>query len=206
MKQTWFFNHFGLPLARFAGAVFLMVFGPMRVRHYRRVPKTGGLLILANHLADVDPVLVQVGCRRTVYFMAKSELFTMPVVGKALKMFHAFPVNRGEPDRQAIKHAVELLKSGETVCVFPEGQLSEDGHLQELKPGVALIVRMAGVPVICCAVKNTNRVMPYGKVLPRPAFAWVTATWGEPKQFEKSPDTEAMIAWVEGELLALGAP
>ena len=73
--------------------------------------------------------------------MAKSELFDMKIIGKMIRCFQGFPVKRGEPDRASMRHAIELLKMGEVVAVFPEGQLSEDGELQELKAGVALIVR-----------------------------------------------------------------
>jgi len=184
----------------------MVLLGPWRSFGKRKVPRSGGLLVLSNHLADVDPILVQLTCPRPLYFMAKSELFSMPVVGAILRWYRAFPVNRGEADRAAIKHAVELMKDGNVVCVFPEGELAESGTMQELKPGVALMVRMAEVPVVCVAVRNTNRVMPYGKVLPRPAWAWVTATWGEPRTFEKHASTEDIMGWAEAELKRLGAP
>lgn len=132
--------------------------------------------------------------------MAKSELFDFPILGKAIRGFRAFPVKRGEPDREAIKRAVALLKAGETVCIFPEGELSESGDMLPLKPGVALIVRMAGVPVIACGLKNTNRMMPYGKVIPRPSFRWIEARWGEPKQFEAHATGEEIMEWATQEL------
>lgn len=195
-----------LPLARVFLGLLMVLLGPWRSFGKRKVPRSGGLLVLSNHLADVDPILVQLTCPRPLYFMAKSELFSMPVVGAILRWYRAFPVNRGEADRAAIKHAVELMKDGNVVCVFPEGELAESGTMQELKPGVALMVRMAEVPVVCVAVRNTNRVMPYGKVLPRPAWAWVTATWGEPRTFEKHASTEDIMGWAEAELKRLGAP
>lgn len=204
-RQTRFFNAVMLPLARFFSWILFTVFGPTRVFGRDRVPRTGGLLILANHRADVDPILVQIAGPRTVYFMAKSELFDFPVLGRMIRAFRAFPVKRGEPDRNAIKKAVALLRAGETVCVFPEGELSESGEMLPLKPGVALIVRMAGVPVICCGLKNTNRMMPYGKVMPRPAFRWITARWGEPRSFEPHASAEEIMAWANAELCRLSA-
>ena len=135
--------------------------------------------------------------------MAKSELFEMKVIGPLIRFFGAFPVKRGEPDRTSIRHAVELLKSGEAVGVFPEGQLSEDGELQEMKSGVALIIRMARCPVICCGIKGTDKILPYGKVLPRPAFSTIEAVWGEPREFEKGATTEEILEWVRGQLAEL---
>src|SRR6185312_15142472 len=139
-----------LPIARLIARILFCFTGGIKVRGANRVPSEGPVLILSNHLADIDPIAVQYGCSRPIHFMAKGELFDMKVVGPLLRLFKAFPVNRGEPDRSALRHSGELLKIGEVVGVFPEGQLSETGELQELKPGIALIVRMTDTPVICC--------------------------------------------------------
>lgn len=155
---------------------------------------------MSNHQSDLDPVVVQLACPRPVYFMAKSELFEMGFVGYFLRLFRAFPVKRGEPDRGAIKHAVNLLKDGNAVCVFPEGELSETGELLPLKPGVALIIRMAQVPVICLGIAGSRRMLPYGAVFPRPAFRAVKAVWGEVHQFSKEDDAARIMGWVEGQL------
>ena len=185
-----------LPLLRLVGLVILTVFGPFRWRG--RLPKQGGLLLLANHTSDLDPVLVQGATNRQVFFMAKDELFQMPVLGKVIRWFQAFPVKRGEPDRGSIRLAVDLIKSGEVVCVFPEGQLSESGELQPILPGVELIARVAGCPVVCVGIRNANRIMPYGMTIPRPAFRWVTVTIGEPWV-----NAEDFTARVREELLEL---
>jgi 1-acyl-sn-glycerol-3-phosphate acyltransferase len=132
--------------------------------------------------------------------MGKSELFSMKLVGWFLRWWGAFPVERGKPDREAIRRATELAQDGSPVLIFPEGQLSEDGKLQEIKPGAALIIRMAKVPVMCCGLKNTQRVLPYGKLMPRPAFARVHVNWGEPKQFGEYATGDEIIAWIESEL------
>jgi 1-acyl-sn-glycerol-3-phosphate acyltransferase len=202
-KQGAFFQKVTLPLARVFCWTIMTLFGPYKRRGQYRVPKSGGVLVLSNHLADIDPIIVQLACTRPIYFMAKSELFEMRVVGSILRMFKAFPVKRGEPDRSAIKQAVNLLKSGEVVCVYPEGELSETGDLLPLKPGIALIVRMSQVPVICLGIVGSNWIMPYGKVLPRPAFRTLTATWGEPHTFSKEDTTETIIAWATGQLNSL---
>jgi len=96
------------------------------------------------------------------------------------------------------------MNDGEAVGIFPEGQLSEDGELQEIKGGVALIIRMApGVPVICCGLKDTNKIIPYGKIVPRPAFKRIDVTWGEPRSFAKGTSVEEITGWIEGQLREL---
>lgn len=183
--------------------LIMMIFGPFRTIGRYRVPKEGGLLILANHRADIDPMAVQLASPRVVHFMAKSELFKIPILGGILRYFKAFPVNRGAPDRQSIRFAVDLLTKGETVCIYPEGQLTETGHLQPIMPGAGLIIRMAKTPVICCGLNGTDRIMPYGKFIPRFSFKTVTATWGDAKSFSENTSNEEIVAWVEAELRSL---
>lgn len=192
-----------LPLARAFVWGLMTLLGPFRRIGAYRVPRAGGLLILSNHLADVDPIAVQLACPRPIHFMGKSELFEMKVVGPIMRAYRAFPVNRGQPDRAALKHAIELLKAGEVVCVFPEGQLSETGELQELKPGIALLARSSGAAVLCLGLQGTNRILPYGSLVPRPAFRLVTATWGEPRIWGKDSTSEEILAWAEGDLRSL---
>lgn len=182
--------------------VFQML-GPFRTFGRKNVPRSGGLLILSNHIADCDPLAVQFGCPRHVKFMAKQELFEIRLLGPIIRWLEAFPVKRGEPDRAAIKQAVEFLRQGHAVCIFPEGQLSEDGRLQPILPGVALITKMAEVPVICCGLRNTNRIMPYGTVIPRPALRWVECRWGNVRTFERGTSADEVVEWVQSELSRL---
>lgn len=201
--QSPLFERLGLPFWKFVAWLLLTILGPFVVRGKYRVPGEGGLLIISNHIADIDPAAVQAACPRTVYFMAKSELFEMKVLGKAIRWFRAFPVKRGEPDLSALKRAVAYLKAGQAVCVFPEGELSETGEILPLKAGVALIARMAGANVICVGIRNTNRVLPYGSLVPRPSFRAVTVEWGEARHFGKETEAEDFLAWAQSQLREL---
>jgi 1-acyl-sn-glycerol-3-phosphate acyltransferase len=194
LKPSWSLEHIALPLARVFFGTLMLLLGPLRVRGKDRVPRKGPLLILANHISDVDPIATYLACPRFIHFMAKSELFSMPLVGAVLRISRTFPVRRGEPDRESIRHAVELLKSGQVVCIYPEGQLSKNGELLPLQPGVALIARLAKAPVICVRLEGTQRIMPYGMTIPRPAFGGVSATWSEVRQFKDYVD---LIPWAE---------
>jgi 1-acyl-sn-glycerol-3-phosphate acyltransferase len=190
-----------LPPARLLAKGLFWLFGPVQVVNRQRIPKSGGLLILSNHLSDVDPILVQFGCPRPIHFMGKSELFSMPIVGPMIRLFQAFPIKRGEPDRQAMRYAAELLKIGEVVCIFPEGQLSESGKLQTLKSGVEWIARRANVPVICVGLINSNRILPYGSFRPRRSRQTVYVKWGEATPIDK-PLT---MDWARDQLIDLTA-
>ncbi|HRJ27708.1 MAG TPA: lysophospholipid acyltransferase family protein [Fimbriimonadaceae bacterium] len=176
------------PAIYLVAALVMTVLGPFRVRGRRHVPRRGGVLILSNHLADIDPVAVHLASPRLVHFMAKKELFEMRILGSVIRFFKAFPVQRGAPDRAALRRAIELLQAGEVVCIFPEGQLSESGDLLPILPGAALVAKRAGVPIVCCGLRNTQRIMPYGQFIPRPAFRWVTAEFSPPLVL--GPDAE----------------
>ena len=187
----------------FIGFPLFTILGPFRIRNKSNIPKTGGLIILSNHISDCDPIVTQLACPRGVQFMSKSELWEIKWLGKFMAWWGNFSVKRGEPDRTSLRIAAELAKSGAVVCIYPEGQISEDYRLQPLKPGAALIVRLAGVPVICLGMNGNQKVMPYAKLTPRPAFSWLTSTWGEAKTFGEDATNEDIIEWAEAEFRRL---
>jgi len=166
------------------------------------VPATGGLLIVANHISDFDPIALQYACPRPIHFMAKQELFEMRGVGAVIRFFQAFPIRRGEPDKGALRYAIDLLKAGECVGIFPEGRLSETGELLPLAPGVALVARSAGVPVLPCRLRGTNGFMPYGKVVPQSSPDAIEVEFGMPRTFDHHESADAILTWMASELAA----
>lgn len=165
------------PFIRVTGLGILYPFAKPQLAKPPEMPKGQGSLILANHLSDIDPVMLQASSANLFHFMAKSELFEMPSIAWALRWWRAFPVQRGTPDRKALRHAVELLRGGHQVVVFPEGRLSKSGELQELNPGAFLIARQAEVPVLCARLDNTHKLLPFGKVVPRKSPEPVRLDW-----------------------------
>lgn len=132
-----------------------------------KVPATGAFVLAANHVSYLDPPALGVACPRPVHFMAKAELFRIPVLGIFLPQVGAFPVHRGAADRQAIRHALAVLEQGGVVGVFPEGTRSRTGHLLAPQGGAALLALKAGVPIVPAGIWGTERVS--GPLnLPRP--------------------------------------
>ena len=117
---------------------------------------------------------------RPVWFMAKSELFAIPVLGPLIRRVHAFPVKRGSADRQALRTAHELLASGKAVTIFFEGGRSKDGRLMPPELGPAMIAVRANVPIVPIALINADHLMPRTGGL---KFAHVSAVIGEPLRF-----------------------
>jgi len=157
----------------------LALLGGLRVEGAKNVPKQGPLIIMPNHFSDCDPVILGTATRPGIYFMAKSELFTIPILGPFIRFLRAFPVRRGEADRAALRYAERLLEAGETVVIFPEGQLSQNGTLQPLNPGVVLIALRSGAPILPVALIGTNRLLPYGKLIPRHAGRRIIVRFGQ---------------------------
>ena len=135
--------------------------GGWRVHGLENVPEEGGAVIASNHLSFLDPVVVGSALRRRTYYFAKAELF-VPVFGWIIRKCYAFPVERGGADMTAAKEAIKLLRDGELLTMFPEGTRSRDGRLQELSTGAAMLAARAGVPIIPCAMRGTDVVMPIG--------------------------------------------
>lgn len=151
-----------------AVGVALKVFSPrFKVTGRGNLPRRGAMILAANHLSDVDPVLIGYAALRPLCYMAKKELFDIPVLGAMMRFANAFPVERGSPDRAALRMAEAQLKAERSLVIFPEGQCSPDGKLQPLLPGVALLALKCRVPVIPVGIVNSHQLMPYGKVIPR---------------------------------------
>lgn len=187
------------PFIRAALKLFLLFLGPLRVSDRRRVPREGALLIIANHLSYLDPPAVQLASPRLIHFMAGIELFERgDRITQFVKWWRAFPVKRGASDRRALAHALMLLKAGECVCLFPEGNLSEDGQLLPLQPGWFMLARKTGARVIAARLDGTQYVVPPGIEKFQKGKGPVTVKWSEPITIPEGDEQEiaqAMEAW-----------
>jgi 1-acyl-sn-glycerol-3-phosphate acyltransferase len=119
-----------------------------------RVPMSGGFVLAANHLAALDHPLIGIFSPRTIYYMAKVELMEMPVVGELLGWTGAFPVRRGEADREALREARRLVREGHVVGVHVEGTRQRLGYPGPVKIGGMMIAMQEGVPVLPCGVET----------------------------------------------------
>lgn len=140
------------------------------------MPATGPLLIVSNHVGAVDPAIIGGWTPRTVWFMAKSELFD-GAFAWLMRAYHAFPVVRHSPDRAALRRAFGLLKQGYAVVLFPEGHRSDNAQLLRAEPGAGFIARRSGVPLLPLAITGTQNVLGRHRLIPRPAD--VSMTFGE---------------------------
>ena len=145
------------------------------------IPRDGAIILAANHLSNWDPPFLACFLERQVSYMAKQELFDIPLFGTAIRHCHAFPVKRGEADRSAIKNAVAILKKGRCLGLFPEGTRSRTGELGKAEAGVGLIAAMTGAPLVPAAISGTAEIFGAngkGKIFPK-----VILNIGEPMKF-----------------------
>lgn len=182
----------------------LTLLGGWRVEGREHVPRTGGVLIAANHTSYADPPVVGLAMPRRCFFFAKEPLFRIPVLRSLCRLYLAFPVKvEGAMDREALRHVENLLKGGEAVCIYPEGHVSRDGRLKPLAPGAAMIASRAGVPLVPAAVIGNSRAFPPPKTLPHFVRGGVTVRFGAPLDLGAMPPElgrREQLDWITAEL------
>jgi len=132
----------------------------------------GPLIVACNHLSNLDPTLMGGFFPRTLFAMAKKELFPNPLVAWMWAGCNTFPVDRGAADRRALRIAIDVLRGGHRLLLFIEGTRSTDGAMKRAEPGVGFLLRRASalgspVPVLPVAVWGTERALVRGKFFPQ---------------------------------------
>ncbi len=115
-------------------------------------PTQGGVLLCANHIHAFDPIIVGINAPRPVHYMAKEELFSVPILGKIVRKVYAFPVKRGLSDREALRKGLSILKEGHVLGLFPEGTRSKTGELGKGLAGAGFFALRTSAVVVPCAI------------------------------------------------------
>ncbi len=147
------------------------------------VPRDGAVLLAANHVSLLDPPVVGAGAPRPLHFMAKAELFRVPLLGSMIRRLNAHPVERDGADAGALRRALQLLQAGHGLVVFPEGTRGTEGTLGRGRPGAGMLAALSEAPVVPVYVQGTGRVLPRGAS--RPALARITVRYGAPLRFAR---------------------
>lgn len=168
--------------AKEAVRLFARLYFRMEIHGTENVPVNGPLIIAPNHSSFLDPPLVGCACPRALRFMAKAELFKNPLIGSFLRKLQAFPVHRGTADLGAIRISLERLKAGDALLLFIEGMRNPGTHLLPPTPGVALLARQSGAPVVPVGITNTYRAMSKRAFFPKPVK--IKVAFGKPFTFQ----------------------
>jgi 1-acyl-sn-glycerol-3-phosphate acyltransferase len=137
-----------------------------RARGMEQLPASGALL-LSNHQSFLDPLLIGLALDRPVSYLARHNLFRVPVIGWVLRNTYVMPINRDAAGTESIREAARRMQHGFLVGIFPEGTRSRDGALGEIKPGFIALIRHGKVPVVPVGIAGGTDVMPRGALLPR---------------------------------------
>jgi 1-acyl-sn-glycerol-3-phosphate acyltransferase len=170
-------------------AVLLRLLFRVEALHPERVPAAGPLLVVSNHASLLDPPLVGGVCPRRLAFLAKAELFRIPLFGRLIHALGARPVRRDGADPAALRTALRALEGEGALLVFPEGTRAEhEDRLRPAKPGVGMLAVMSGAAVVPVYVSGSGRAWPRGRRLPRPTK--VRVVFGEPRFFAAPPGAD----------------
>ena len=154
----------------------------VEARGLENLPVAGPVLLVSNHSSVLDPPLVGGAAPLRLSFLAKAELFRLPLFGGLLRRLGARPVRREGPDPAAMRMALRVLEEGGALLVFPEGTRGPEGVLRPAKAGAGMLAVMSGAPVVPVYVKGSGRAWPRGARVPRPAK--VTVAFGAPLVFD----------------------
>lgn len=145
------------------------VFWRLEHRGVENIPTGGGLIIAANHQSYGDPFWLSLPVKRPIRFLAWNEAFSWPVVGKAIRLLGAWPLNVQASDPAAIRRSLTWLRDSGVIVIFPEGGRGlPDGSMIRMKGGAVRMALEAGVPILPVTIRGANRVWPANKVFPRP--------------------------------------
>lgn len=178
----------------------------LRVAGLDRVPRSGGALVVPNHVSVLDPIVVSLACTRrgrATHFVVLAEHAARPVLGWELRKLGQVPIRRGSGDRGAIDDLSRLIRAGSLGGIFPEGRVGLGPELQPLHRGAARVALLAGAPVIPVGVWGTQVRWPKGGFrLSRPLRARVGVVFGPPIAAEGDPRSREDVRELTGRIAA----
>jgi 1-acyl-sn-glycerol-3-phosphate acyltransferase len=179
-----------LPFYRFVRGgcrLILQLIWRFRAIDAQRVPEDGAVILACNHVSYFDPVVLGVGVRRPVTYLAKKELFAVPVLGPVITGLGAYSLDREAGGVAAVRAALRALKDGRCIGIFPEGGRNRDGSARE-KGGAALLGALSGAPVVPAAITGTRDPL---------AFHPIRVIYGEPLQIrrQRKADGDDLEKW-----------
>ncbi len=155
------------------------------------VPKTGPLVLAANHFSQMDHFFIGLYLRRQIRFMAKSQIFGPPILTYIFKHGGVFPVRRGHHDEEAFRTAFTIVEQGGMLLMYAEGGRSRSGELGQPKPGIGRIALEVGAPIVPVAIQGSAKVRRWKRL----RFPKVRVQYGEPLSYriEQEPSLERQL-------------
>jgi 1-acyl-sn-glycerol-3-phosphate acyltransferase len=166
LEQNTIFYAFSKGFCR----VLLTLYNRLHIKNVPALPEGRPVIVASNHNSNLDPVVVGVAYPRKLKYLAKEELFKVPILSYIIRHLGAIPVSRQDEHKAGVilRTLLEILSRGEDILIFPEGSRSFDGKLQPMEGGVAMLASHAKAPILPVCVKGTFEAMPRGSSVPKP--------------------------------------
>lgn len=155
------------------------------------VPKEGACILTPNHESFADPIWITIPIKRRVRYMAWERFFRIPVLGTIMRVFGAFPVKLETTDTAAQKEAIDLMKKGSLLVIFPEGGRTRTGKLMPFKAGAFRLALAHGVPIVPVTIDGGYHIWSVHRLLPRPGK--LTITYHQPIYIEKLSESAGKV-------------
>jgi 1-acyl-sn-glycerol-3-phosphate acyltransferase len=175
LREATTFQRFAYGCVRVGGSFFFNFGFGYRSRGWHHVPAHGPALLVANHQSFLDPVIVGLATKRHLSYLARKTLFRNPFFSWAIRTLQAVPVDQESSGIDGIRAVLRLLRAGKAVLIFPEGERSSDGKMRHLQPGIQLLIKRSGAPVIPVGVAGAFEAWPRRRKYPLPAPVFLPA-------------------------------
>ena len=144
----------------------LRAFADWKVSGAENVPPMGPLIVISNHMSNLDPSMLSVGVPRRLNYLAKDDLFKAggPPLRWFLRNYGAFPIDRRGADARAFRWALRMLRQDAAIAIFPEGTRSRTASMNEAKPGAAALILKSGAPVLPVGITGTERMQVFARL------------------------------------------
>jgi 1-acyl-sn-glycerol-3-phosphate acyltransferase len=141
----------------------------LRTEGRQNIPASGPALLIANHQSFLDPLLIGLGTRRHLRYLARKTLFKHPLLAWLIRMLNAVPIDHEGVGKEGLRTILGQLDLGQAVVVFPEGERTSDGRMQALRPGIHLLIKRTQAPIIPIGVAGAYGAWPRWRAYPVPA-------------------------------------
>jgi len=148
-----------------------------------RVPSQGPVILASNHASYLDPTLVGAALNRAIHYLAREDLFSMPLMGWVLHRLYVVPVDREGGGARGLKAILDRLHAGAAIILFPEGTRTRDGSIQRARAGIGLTVIKSSCPVVPVRVFGTFEA--YGRHMRFPQPRRIAVKFGVPMDFSE---------------------